>query len=349
MTAETTTPAQPTRPATIGTPGGRPGDLLLRVAAKRMLTPSVCELELRDRAGGDLPEHQPGSHLSMTTPAGQRRSYSITNPPTETSRYVIAVHRQQAGRGGSSSVVDDTVAGSLVWASAASNAFELVDAPRYLLIAGGIGITPLRSMLQHLIARGRRDVTLLYLTRTREETAYADELLALAQQPDLAHIVLLHHSVSAGRAELWPWLAVPDDDMHLYCCGSPALMEQIRALTAHWRPSRVHFEDFAGVDALGGTSAPFTLTWAPTGAQVEVAATETTLQALRRAGISVTSSCESGTCGTCRLRLVDGSAEHRDLVLTAAEREHFVMPCVSRAAGSTMTVAPTESAEPPHA
>ncbi|GLY33826.1 oxidoreductase [Kineosporia sp. NBRC 101731] len=301
-----------------------------------MLTSSICEIELRDPAGSALPPHPPGAHVSLETPAGQRRSYSITNPASETDRYVIAVHRQPDGRGGSVSVVDDTEIGSLLTVSAATSTFDLVEAPRYLLVAGGIGITPIRSMLHHLLEQARARVRLVYLTRTREETAYAEELA----HPDLMDVVVLHHSAVSGRADLWPWLAEPDDQTHVYCCGSTALMDEVRALTMHWRPSHIHFEDFAGVDALGGTSAPFTLTWEPTGEPIGVAAGETALDALRRSGVRTPSSCGSGTCGTCRLRLVAGQAEHRDLVLTAQERESFVMPCVSRAAGEAITVAP---------
>nr|WP_269327294.1 PDR/VanB family oxidoreductase [Kineosporia mesophila] len=301
-----------------------------------MLTSSICEIELRDPDGLALPPHPPGAHVSLDTPAGQRRSYSITNPAAEADRYVIAVHRQPGGRGGSVSVVDDTEIGSLLTVSAATSAFELVEAPRYLLVAGGVGITPIRSMLHHILGQGRSRVRLVYLTRTREETAYAEEL----DRPGLVDVVVLHHSAVAGRADLWQWLAEPDDETHVYCCGSTALMDDVRALTMHWRPSHIHFEDFAGVDALGGTSAPFTLTWEPTGGQIAVASDETALEALRRNGVRTSSSCESGTCGTCRLRLVAGETEHRDLVLTPPERESFVMPCVSRAAGAAITVAP---------
>jgi len=325
---------------------GLPGDLRLVVAGDRALTPAVRELDLRDPAGGELPPHPAGSHLTLTTPGGHRRSYSVTNPPSQRDRYVVAVQREAAGRGGSASLVDDLRTGDEVSVAAPRDGFELVDAERYLFVAGGIGITPLRGMLHEVLARGHRDVTLLYLTRSPEETAYRDELLALAADEDLAHVVVLHHSASAGRADLWPWLEHPDDGLHLYACASAGLLEEVRALTVHWRPSRVHLEDFTGVAPLRPGGRPFTAVWAPTGARVEVAATTTLLDALAGAGLGVPSSCGSGTCGTCRLALLDGDVEHRDLVLRPEERATAVLPCVSRATSAEVTVGPAGSAAP---
>jgi phthalate 4,5-dioxygenase reductase component len=192
-----------------------------------------------------------------------------------------------------------------------------------VLIAGGIGITPLRAMAAELRARGDAAVELLHLTRTAELTPWREELLAQG--------AVVHHSADSGRLDLWPWLAHPDDDTRVYCCGPASLLEEVRALTAHWRPSRVHTEDFAGVAADAVGAGPFTAVWEPTGARVDVPAGTSLLTALRRAGLPVDGDCEAGTCGTCRLRLVAGRVHHRDLVLDDDERARAVMPCVSRA------------------
>ncbi|WP_432495270.1 PDR/VanB family oxidoreductase [Kineococcus auxinigenes] len=310
-----------------------PEDLRLRVAETEDLTASVRRFVLLDPAGGALPGYRSGAHVAVSTPAGHRRSYSLVEPGSRApQRYVLCVRRDAAGRGGSVSMHDDVAVGDELAVSEPANAFPLRRAKRYLFIAGGIGITPVRSMVGELRARGGADVTVLYLTRSPRETAFLDEFSADG--------TVLHHSSVHGRLDLWPHLAEPDDDARVYCCGPSELVQEVLALTVHWRPSRVHVEDFAGVDPLGGRREPFTAVWAPTGARVEVGADTTLLAALGRAGIAVDASCASGTCGTCRLRLVGGEAEHRDLVLTEAEREGFVMPCVSRARSGELVVAP---------
>jgi phthalate 4,5-dioxygenase reductase component len=305
--------------------------LHLVVTAREDLTPTVARFVLRDPAGATLPGYRGGAHVTVTTPAGQRRSYSLVEPggrnPAE---YVICVRRDAGGRGGSVSLHDDVGVGSPLEVTWPANNFALKRARRYLFIAGGIGITPIRAMVGELRARGGVEVELLYLTRTPEETAFVDEF----------HGSVVHHSAVHGRLDLWPYLAEPDDDTRIYCCGPTPLVDEVLALTVHWRPSQVHVEDFAGVDALGGRRTEFTAVWAPTGERITVPADRSLLTALRASGLDVDSSCESGTCGTCRLGLVAGIADHRDLVLTAADRERFVMPCVSRALSEEITVTP---------
>ncbi|NAZ85778.1 PDR/VanB family oxidoreductase [Kineococcus indalonis] len=315
-----------------------PEDLRLRVAEAQDLTPSVRRFVLVDPAGAPLPGYRSGAHVSVSTPAGPRRSYSLVEPGSRAPRrYVLCVQRDPDGRGGSVSMHDDVRPGDELAVSQPANAFPLRRAKRYLFIAGGIGITPVRSMVGELRERGGAQVSVLYLTRSPEETAFLEEFSADGS--------VLHHSALHGRLDLWPYLAEPDDDARVYCCGPSALVGEVLALTAHWRPSRVHVEDFAGVDALGGRRAPFTAVWAPTGARVEVGADVTLLAALERAGADVDASCASGTCGTCRLRLLAGEAEHRDLVLTEAERPRYVMPCVSRAVSAELVVAPVQDDE----
>ncbi|MBK1788302.1 PDR/VanB family oxidoreductase [Prauserella cavernicola] len=304
----------------------------VRITAKDLLTPSICRFELRAVDGAPLPTFTVGAHLTVHTPGGPTRSYSLTGEPAERDRYVIAVAREDSGRGGSVSLLDDTAVGDELLVSAPSNSFELVPSPRYLLIAGGIGITPIRAMFRQLRRHGS-EVRLVYLTRSPEQTAFLDEFTV----DDDA--VVLHHS-GAGRLDLWPFLAEPRDDTRIYCCGPEALLADVRALTMHWRPSRVHVEDFTGVSGTDGTASPFRATWRPTGRTVEVPADRTLLDALREAAIDVPSSCESGTCGTCRVRLFAGAAEHRDLVLDDEQRSRYLMPCVSRAATEWVEIGP---------
>lgn len=296
------------------------------VREKRMLTDEICRLVFA-RADGEPLTAGPGDHIVLHTPAGSARSYSVTDAVD--GAVAVAVQRESAGRGGSVSAVNDTTVGQALEIDAPHNTFPLVSARRYLLIAGGIGITAIRPMWHAARAAGA-EVELLYLTRSPERTAFADEFASVPG-------VTVHHS-AAGRLDLWPWLAEPDDERHLYVCASPTLQEEVRLSTMHWRASRVHFEDFAGVAAEGG--APFTAVWRPSGAEIAVPAGATLLSALRGSGLELDSSCESGTCGSCVLTLVDGEAEHRDLVLDSAERATRIMPCVSRARGERIVLAP---------
>lgn len=312
----------------------QPDPMRLVVAERTDLTAAVARFVLRDPDGAPLPAYRGGAHVTVTTPSGERRSYSLVEPggrrPQE---YVVCVRRAPGGRGGSVSLHDDVRLGDTLEVTWPANGFPLQRAKRYLFIAGGIGITPVRALVAEARARGGADVQLVYLTRSREHTVFLDEF-------DGVDGTLLHHSAERGRLDLWPFLEHPDDDARVYCCGPTALVDEVLALTAHWRPSRVHVEDFAGVDPLGGRRTPFTVVWEPTGARVEVPADRTMLAALRDAGLAVDASCQSGTCGTCRLRLLDGTADHRDLVLTSEQRADHVMPCVSRALDDELLVGP---------
>jgi phthalate 4,5-dioxygenase reductase subunit len=164
---------------------------------------------------------------------------------------------------------------------------------------------------------------MLYLGASRSEAAYSAEFTG---DPDVIFHMRDEH---ADRFDLWNVLRDPGE-REVYCCGSPALMEQVRALTMHWRPSRVHFEDFSGVSPLDEFSSPFSASWEPTGDVFPVSAGVTLLEAMRSAGIVWPSSCNTGTCGACKVSLLWGEADHRDVVLTEEERKNFLTPCVSR-------------------
>ena len=293
------------------------------------------ELERPDHSG--LPSFTAGSHLLVLTPNGLSRRYSLCNAPSERSRYLIAVRRDAAGGGGSISMVDDVAVGDRLHVSPPLNYFPLTtEATSYLLIAGGIGITPVLSMMRELIAK-KADFKLVYCTRSPETTAFLDEL----SSPELTERVLIHHDYGDRERSLviGPIVSTRTGETHLYCCGPKPMMQAVRDLTKHWPHDAVHFEDF-------GTSAhpeetgekTFSVRLARSGVTVNVPAGISILAALRDRGVTVPSSCESGTCGTCRTTLLSGKAEHRDFVLDDDEQDHQIMICVSRAQSAELVL-----------
>ncbi len=307
--------------------------LSLHLAARRDLTPEICEFTLT-AASGTLPPFTAGAHLTVQTPSGAWRSYSISNDDRETDRYVIAVKREEGGRGGSLSMHRSLDVGDVIAARAPHNAFaQAPDAPT-LLIAGGIGITPMLAMLRRLVARDV-PVQLIYLTRSAGLTAYRD---LLTTAPFAPHVTLHHDEGDRARIfDLWPFFERPDN-RHIYFCGPPPMMNAVYLRTIHWPRRQIHSESFAGVDSTDGTASPFRLRRAATGEVFDIPADKSVLDVLRDKGIPFASSCESGTCGTCKMRLVAGEPLHRDLVLSDAEKLNEFMPCVSRAAGEEVTL-----------
>jgi phthalate 4,5-dioxygenase reductase component len=302
----------------------------LRVTRKTRIATDVFLFELVRPDAADLPPFRAGAHVTVLTPNGLTRRYSLCNDPAETHRYCLAIKREPQGLGGSANIVDAVQVGDELPTSLPLNYFPLqASAAFHLLIAGGIGITPILSMVRELKTRGS-DFQVVYLTRDAESTAFRDELL----DGELRSRVLLHHDGGdlARALDLTPWLANRREDAHLYCCGPRGLMHAVREQTRHWPGGSVHFEDFGGSEPQPqlGEDRPFTVKLARSGRTVAVPAGVSILEALRREDLPVPSSCESGTCGTCRTGLLAGVAEHRDYVLDEDE-QHEIMICVSRA------------------
>ena len=252
------------------------------VAARDILTPQICQFELRNVSGDRLPPFEAGAQIVVETPAGMARSYSLINDEAETDRYVIAVKRENGGRGGSLSMHVNVVVGDVLRISAPANSLGFVEAPKYLLIAGGIGITPIMSMFKRLLRTGHRDFRLIYCTRSADSTPYLDEFTA----PATRDFVTVHHtSACAGRRfDFWPVLNVPDG-RHVYYCGPRSLMDAIYAQTIHWPRSTIHFEDFAGVPATGVDSKPFKVRRLATDDVFDIPADRSIVDVFRNAGL----------------------------------------------------------------
>ncbi|MES2978464.1 MAG: PDR/VanB family oxidoreductase [Pseudomonadota bacterium] len=300
----------------------------LQVIRKEEVAAGIFMFELRHPDGRDLPTFTAGSHLTVQVPNGTRRNYSLCSDPAHTGYYQIAVKRDANGRGGSVSMADDVQVGQLLAVSEPRNNFELAErAKDFIFVAGGIGITPILSMMRHLKHSGQGKFQLYYCTRDEASTAFLKDI-----QQEFPEGVKVHHDNGdvAQALDLWPVFEKPGA-AHVYCCGPKGLMESVADMSGHWPSGSVHFESF-GVDAAQfAENKPLTVKLAKTGMSVDVSADQTILEALRAKGLRVPSSCESGTCGSCKTRLIAGEPEHRDMVLSDDEKSSYMMVCVSRA------------------
>lgn len=309
--------------------------LTLRVERSEPAADGIQLLEFRDPTGAELPAFAPGSHVAVRVPSGAMRNYSLCNDPHERDRYVIAVKREEQGRGGSINLIEGVKPGDSVQVAQPRNLFELVtSAPSYIFVAGGIGITPILAMIRYLRSAatgggGDKPFHLYYLTRSAANTAFLPEL----QSEEFRRHVTIHHDEGDPEQsfDLWPVFEEPTK-AYIYCCGPRPLMDSVRDMTGHWPASAVHFEDF-GSDLVRprADDAPFNIQLGRGGPVLEVPVGTTILETVRAHGRRSPSSCESGTCGTCRTAVLEGEPDHRDMVLTDAERRSAMMICVSRA------------------
>lgn len=256
------------------------------------------------------------------------RQYSLCGDPADRSSWSVAVLREPAGRGGSRYVHERLIPGGRIRVRGPRNNFPLVSAPRYLFLAGGIGITPLRPMVAAADAAGA-DWRLVYGGRTRTAMAFAAEL-----RQKYGDRVTLCPQDETGLLDLDRLLAEPAPDTLVYCCGPGPLIDAVQRHCRSWPSGSLHVERFAPVAAAddAGPDAAVEVELALTGRSITVPADTPILQAVEEAGVAVLSSCREGTCGTCETTVLDGVPEHRDSLLTPAEREagDTMMICVSR-------------------
>ena len=331
MSVDSALPSAPTGDSIAG------GWLRARVQSVHQEALGIRSYELAPVNAAGFPPFAAGAHIDVKVPNGISRNYSLCNPPGESHRYLIAVKREDAGRGGSISLYDNVRGGDVLDISTPRNLFPLAaDARRHVLIAGGIGITPILAMAHELRARGA-DFSLYFCTRSPELTPFHE----LLSGPDFAGRVVFHHDQGeAARAlPLAPITAGRQEGTHLYCCGPRPLMDAVRGATLSWPAGTVHFEDFGGtpVEAKSGDR-PFRILIKSTDKVFEVPVGRTILQVLLDNGFDVPSSCESGTCGTCMTSLLAGVADHRDFVLDEVEGRSRIMICISRAASEELTL-----------
>lgn len=307
--------------------------LQVRVTRKIVEAEDICTFELSSTDGAPLPSFAAGSHVDVQTPGGLIRQYSLCNNPAETQRYLIGVLRDAASRGGSIAMHEQVHEGSLLQISAPKNHFALApDAPHHLLMAGGIGVTPILCMAERLAGTGA-SFEMHYATRSRARMAF----LARIQAASFAPQVALHFDDGepAQQLNIAAVLASQPAGSHLYVCGPKGFMDAVlgAARGSEWTENRIHFEFFAAEVQPQAGDGRFEVQLASSGRVIPVAADQTVLAALAGAGVVLPSSCEQGVCGTCLTRVISGVPDHRDQYLLPEEHaagDQF-MPCCSRA------------------
>lgn len=311
--------------------------LNVRVARKSIEALDICTLELVDAQGEALPTFSAGSHVDVHLPNGLVRQYSLCNDPTESHRYLIAVLKDPGSRGGSLAVHEQIRAGDTLSISRPRNHFELQpNAQKSVLLAGGIGITPLLCMAERL-AMLQADFDLHYCTRSRERTAFRERIL----ESTFASRVTFHHD-DEQAADLSALLAQPAHGVHLYVCGPKGFMDAVidTAKRLGWADDYVHHEYFSSTVVPSEGDAAFEIQLASSGRVIQVPSSRTAAQALADAGVVVATSCEQGVCGTCLTRVLDGKPEHRDMYLSPDEQSqnNCFLPCCSRSLSSRLVL-----------
>ncbi|MBM7804428.1 cytochrome P450/ferredoxin-NADP reductase [Geodermatophilus bullaregiensis] len=298
-----------------------------RVAAKQEVADGVVALTLREAGDRPLPAWEPGAHVDLVLDGTPTRQYSLCGDPTDHSEYRLGVLRDPDGRGSSLFVHHRLQAGDTVRVRGPRNNFPLVDSPRYLFIAGGIGITPILAMIRAAEAAGA-DWRLVYGGRHRASMAFLDELAVYGDR------VSVRPQDETGLLDLEALLGTPQPDTLVYCCGPEPLLAAVEEHCAGWPRGALHVERFAPrPQGEPARTESFEVELARSELTLTVPPDRSILSVVEEAGVGVLSSCAEGTCGTCETGVLGGVPDHRDSVLGPDEREanDCMMICVSRA------------------
>lgn len=311
---------------------GQAMTLRLRVKSATWEAPNIVSYELRPLEAGELPPFTAGAHIDLTLPNGLIRSYSLTNPQSERHRYVIAVQKDRASRGGSKWVHENFRPGDVLTVNGPRNNFALNEAAeKSIFIAGGIGITPILSMVERLSSL-KREWELIYCARKRAEAAFVDRLEGKVR-------FNFDEEPGGKMLDIAAVVRTAPPDAHFYCCGPLPMLEAFEAATAALPRERVHVEYFSAKEP-PAVAGGFKLVLAKSGKELEVPAGKTILDTLLDAGLDVAYSCMEGVCGTCETRVLEGTPDHRDLILT--EEEHaagkVMMICCSGSKGEKLVL-----------
>ncbi|WP_053572175.1 PDR/VanB family oxidoreductase [Caballeronia cordobensis] len=316
--------------------------ILVRVTSVSPIAQDIRLVTLSAVDGSQLPTYQPGSHIDLHMGPGLIRQYSLCGPHDDPASYSVAVKREPESRGGSKWVHEDLDVGTELEISLPRNNFPMAEHARHsILVAGGIGITPLISMARVLNAQGQ-SFELLYFCRSSDHVAFRDELESGALSTSSRMFLGLNREAVAEA--LRDALAVRSGETHLYLCGPRPFMDTVQEVAAQsgWPVDAVHLEYFGASEqaiAMVGNRS-FQVTLAQSGVTVDVGADETIIDALRARGIEVETSCEQGVCGTCVTTVLEGVPDHRDCFLTSAEKAQgdCMAICISRSKSPGITL-----------
>lgn len=302
------------------------------VAAAKTLAEGIVGFELQRADAGSLPAFTAGAHLDVMLPGDVIRQYSLCNDPSETHRYCLGVLKESDGRGGSAAM-HELKKGAKLQISAPRNNFELEpNAQKTLLLAGGIGITPILCMAHALHARGE-DFELHYCARNKSRMAFRKQL----EDAPYSDRVQLHFDdgSQAQKFDMDMLAKAPEVGTHLYVCGPTGFMDAVLSRAKEsWPAAALHREYFsADVADTDGEGRSFKIQISSTGDILEVPAEKSIVEVLADIGIEIPTSCEQGICGTCLTPVLQGTPDHRDLVLTEGEHadNDQMTLCCSRA------------------
>ncbi|WP_168795913.1 PDR/VanB family oxidoreductase [Paraburkholderia aromaticivorans] len=304
----------------------------VRVVKKIAETTDICTFELAEIDGAKLPSFSPGSHIDVHIGKDLVRQYSLCNNSSETHRYLIGVLRDPNSRGGSRAMHDNINENDVINISVPKNHFPLLDnAKRSLLLAGGIGVTPILCMAERLALIGS-DVEMHYSASSPARMAFRQRISAST----FANRVHFHFDDGnkQQKLNLDDLLRTPGQDVHLYVCGPKGFMDVVLATArkSGWQEAQLHYEFFSAEVVKTDRDTAFQVMLARSGRIIDVSPNTTVTKALAAAGIDIPVSCEQGICGTCLTHVVEGVPDHRDMYLTdeeKAQNDQFT-PCCSR-------------------
>ncbi|MCX6433792.1 MAG: PDR/VanB family oxidoreductase [Actinobacteria bacterium] len=297
----------------------------------------VVVLTLSHPDGDALPPWTPGAHVDLVLTPDLVRQYSLCSSPTDSHRLQVGVLRAEDSRGGSTFIHDNLVVGSTVLTRGPRNHFPLVSSPRYLFIAGGIGVTPMLPMIEEAVATGA-DWQLVYGGRSRASMAFVPILEQYGDRVTLLPRDEVDRSLSQRMDDL---LGTPTTGTLVYCCGPEALLAAVEQACATWPDGTLHLERFhAKAVEEGRVDTAFELVLARSGLTIQVSADESIFRAVEGVGIPVLGSCHEGVCGTCETEIIEGDVDHRDVVLNDSEKasNETMMVCVSRCIGDRLVI-----------
>ncbi|MFO7747679.1 MAG: PDR/VanB family oxidoreductase [Orrella sp.] len=314
-----------------------PIDLLVRTI--RLEAQNILSFELVHPGGEDLPIVEAGAHVDVHLPGGLVRSYSLAGDPQDRKRWVLGVLRETNGTGGSRAMHERVRVGGTLRVGAPRNEFALApNVTHSILLAGGIGVTPIKAMA-HALSQSGASFELHYCARSPANVAFVDELKTVVPT-DRLHFHFDGGDPARGL-DINALLAEPAPGTHVYYCGPGGFMAACETASAHWPQDSVHREYFKAPTRspeVAREDGSFTLHLVKSGQTLTVEPDQTIVRAIELSGGRVPTSCMSGLCGTCKVSYLDGEVDHRDFILSDDEKQVCLTACVSRAKGTSLSL-----------